>query len=213
MWKMFIYCQMEDSIQICCGMGCPLTPALMKSMLHGVPLIMIQSLHRWKAALPWASREAVALRSSCMLVAAAPSLRFKPLEGSQQGGPTLNFQAKVWFVHFSTGHLVIFRSLVLRLSYMFLAGVGEYSGGLHESQDFYSALSLLSTSSDSHGTKHNPMVEPQPTHGTFPTHFIWVRNAKSLHYMDQVAPNGSVSYSKKIRMCNVHLLKWNQLHG
>ncbi|XP_018438765.1 squamosa promoter-binding-like protein 10 isoform X2 [Raphanus sativus] len=51
-------------------------------------------------------------------------------------------------------------------------GVGEYSGGLHESQDFYSALSLLSTSSDSHGTKHNPMVEPQPTHGTFPTHFI-----------------------------------------
>nr|VDC61752.1 unnamed protein product [Brassica rapa] len=46
-------------------------------------------------------------------------------------------------------------------------------GGLHESQDFYSALSLLSTSSDSHGTKHNPMVEPQPTtHGTFPTHFI-----------------------------------------
>ncbi|KAF8090905.1 hypothetical protein N665_0462s0040 [Sinapis alba] len=52
------------------------------------------------------------------------------------------------------------------------AGVGEYSGGLHESQDFYSALSLLSTSSDSHGTKHNPMVEPQQTHGTFPTHFI-----------------------------------------
>ncbi|KAJ0257891.1 Squamosa promoter-binding-like protein 10 [Hirschfeldia incana] len=51
-------------------------------------------------------------------------------------------------------------------------GVGEYSGGLHESQDFYSALSLLSTSSDSRGTKHNPMVEPQPTHGTFPTHFI-----------------------------------------
>ncbi|KAG2318863.1 hypothetical protein Bca4012_054934 [Brassica carinata] len=52
-------------------------------------------------------------------------------------------------------------------------GVGEYSGGLHESQDFYSALSLLSTSSDSHGTKHNPMVESQPIHGTFPsTHFI-----------------------------------------
>ncbi|ESQ34123.1 hypothetical protein EUTSA_v10007832mg [Eutrema salsugineum] len=51
-------------------------------------------------------------------------------------------------------------------------GVGEYSGGLHESQEFYSALSLLSTSSDSHGTKHNPMVEPQPIHGTFPTHFI-----------------------------------------
>ncbi|KAF8097225.1 hypothetical protein N665_0292s0007 [Sinapis alba] len=51
-------------------------------------------------------------------------------------------------------------------------GVGEYSGGLHESQDFYSALSLLSTSSDSHGTKHNPMVESQPIHGTFPTRFI-----------------------------------------
>ncbi|KAG2269657.1 hypothetical protein Bca4012_062675 [Brassica carinata] len=50
-------------------------------------------------------------------------------------------------------------------------GVGEFSGGLHESQDFYSALSLLSTSSNSHGTKHNPMVEPQP-HGTFPSHFI-----------------------------------------
>ncbi|KAF2549605.1 hypothetical protein F2Q70_00021095 [Brassica cretica] len=37
-------------------------------------------------------------------------------------------------------------------------GVGEYSGGLHESQDIYSVLSLLSTSSDSHGTKHNPTV-------------------------------------------------------
>ncbi|CAH2034057.1 unnamed protein product [Thlaspi arvense] len=48
-------------------------------------------------------------------------------------------------------------------------GVGEYSGGLHESQDFYGALSLLSTSSDTHGTKHNPMVDQ---HGTFPTHFI-----------------------------------------
>ncbi|CAH8349627.1 unnamed protein product [Eruca vesicaria subsp. sativa] len=52
------------------------------------------------------------------------------------------------------------------------AGVGEYSGGLHESQDFYSALSLLSTSSDTHGTKHNPVVESQPIHGTYPTHFI-----------------------------------------
>ncbi|CAN7049954.1 unnamed protein product [Brassica rapa subsp. trilocularis] len=51
-------------------------------------------------------------------------------------------------------------------------GVGEYSGGLYETQDFYSALSLLSTSSDSHGTKHHPMVESQPIHGTFPTHFI-----------------------------------------
>ncbi|CAF1709302.1 hypothetical protein HID58_056006 [Brassica napus] len=51
-------------------------------------------------------------------------------------------------------------------------GVGEYSGGLNESQDFYSALSLLSTSSDSRGTKHNPMVESQPIHGTFPTHFM-----------------------------------------
>lgn len=91
-------CQMEDSIQICCGMGCPLTPSLMKSM-YGVP-VTIQSLHRWKAALPWASREAVALRSTCMLVAAARSLRFKPLEGSLQGGPTLNFLAKVWYIHF-----------------------------------------------------------------------------------------------------------------
>ncbi|CAF1973027.1 unnamed protein product [Brassica oleracea var. botrytis] len=51
-------------------------------------------------------------------------------------------------------------------------GVGEYSGGLYETQDFYSALSLLSTSSDSHGTKHHPMVESQSIHGTFPTHFI-----------------------------------------
>ncbi|KAL1187603.1 Squamosa promoter-binding-like protein 10 [Cardamine amara subsp. amara] len=51
-------------------------------------------------------------------------------------------------------------------------GVGECSGGLHESQDFYSALSLLSTSSDSRGTKHNPLVELQPIFGTFPTHFI-----------------------------------------
>uniref|UniRef100_A0A1J3FWE4 Squamosa promoter-binding-like protein 10 n=2 Tax=Noccaea caerulescens TaxID=107243 RepID=A0A1J3FWE4_NOCCA len=48
-------------------------------------------------------------------------------------------------------------------------GVGEYSGGLHESQDFYSALSLLSTSPESRGTKHDP---PQPIFGTFPTHFI-----------------------------------------
>ncbi|KAF8107925.1 hypothetical protein N665_0116s0130 [Sinapis alba] len=51
-------------------------------------------------------------------------------------------------------------------------GVGEYSGGLHETQDFYSALSLLSTSSDSHGTKQHPMVESQPIHGSFPTPFI-----------------------------------------
>ncbi|KAL0700067.1 hypothetical protein Bca4012_056189 [Brassica carinata] len=52
-------------------------------------------------------------------------------------------------------------------------GVGEYSGGLHETQDFYSALSLLSTSSDSHGTKQHPMVESQSINGTFPpTHFI-----------------------------------------
>ncbi|KAJ0235434.1 SBP domain-containing protein [Hirschfeldia incana] len=51
-------------------------------------------------------------------------------------------------------------------------GVEEYSGGLHETQDFYSALSLLSTSSDSHGTKHHPMVESLPVHGTFPSHFI-----------------------------------------
>ncbi|EOA37897.1 hypothetical protein CARUB_v10009364mg [Capsella rubella] len=51
-------------------------------------------------------------------------------------------------------------------------GLGECSGGLHESQDFYSALSLLSTSSEPRGTKHNPVVEPQPIFGTFPTHFI-----------------------------------------
>ncbi|KAJ0247495.1 Squamosa promoter-binding-like protein 10 [Hirschfeldia incana] len=51
-------------------------------------------------------------------------------------------------------------------------GVGEYSGGLHESQDFHSALSLLSTSSGSRGTKHNPMVESQPVHGSFPTRFM-----------------------------------------
>ncbi|CAH8299315.1 unnamed protein product [Eruca vesicaria subsp. sativa] len=49
-------------------------------------------------------------------------------------------------------------------------GVGEYSGGLHETQDFYSALSLLSTSSDSHGIKHHPMFESQPIHGTFSFH-------------------------------------------
>ncbi|KAG7593072.1 SBP domain [Arabidopsis thaliana x Arabidopsis arenosa] len=51
-------------------------------------------------------------------------------------------------------------------------GVGECSGGLHESHDFYSALSLLSTTSDSQGIKHNPVAEPPPIFGTFPTHFI-----------------------------------------
>lgn len=49
--------------------------------LHGVPL-MIQSLHRWKLALPWASREAMALRrSSCLLVPITLYLRIKPQQG------------------------------------------------------------------------------------------------------------------------------------
>lgn len=74
---------------------------------------------------------------------------------------------------FFTSHLVILQISGVEAELYVLAGVGEYSGGLHESQDIYSVLSLLSTSSDSHGTKHNPTVEPQPTtHGTFPTHFI-----------------------------------------
>ncbi|AAF99748.1 F17L21.15 [Arabidopsis thaliana] len=51
-------------------------------------------------------------------------------------------------------------------------GVGECSGGLHESHDFYSALSLLSTTSDSQGIKHTPVAEPPPIFGTFPSHFI-----------------------------------------
>nr|AGP03033.1 SQUAMOSA promoter binding protein-like protein 10 [Arabis alpina] len=51
-------------------------------------------------------------------------------------------------------------------------GIGECSRGIQESQDFYSALSLLSTSSESRGTKHNPLIEAQPIFGTFPTHFI-----------------------------------------
>lgn len=90
-----LFLQIEDSIQICCGVGCPLTRDLKKRM-HGV-LLMIQSLHRWKEALLWASREAMALRSNCLLVAAALSLRFKPLAGSQQRSPTFNFLAKVLY--------------------------------------------------------------------------------------------------------------------
>ena len=66
--------QIKDSIQMLCG----------------VPLV-IQSQHRGKVALPWASREAMDLRkSSCLLVATTLYLRIKPQAGSQQGRTSFN---------------------------------------------------------------------------------------------------------------------------
>ena len=96
-WKSNVTClllQIEDSIQICCGMGCPLTRDLKKCM-NGVITLMIQSLDKRKKALLWASREVMALRTSWLLVAAVCSLHLKPQVGSQQESPSFNFMAKV----------------------------------------------------------------------------------------------------------------------
>lgn len=181
MWYVYS-CQMEDSIRICCGMSCPLTQDLKKSM-HGV-LLMRQSLRRWKAALLWTSREVVALtlRSSrCLLVATSLSLRIKP----QQGSPTFNFLAKVSYIHslLQCSHSSVDFWGWNWILYVFGRCRRILRRPLWNARFLQCSLSSVNVfgftwnQTPSHG-----WITVNTWHFPYPFYMNWVVNAKSLHY-------------------------------